>query len=121
MRIKIKEPRNLPSVMNMHEVKSIISSVYLRTDKESDPGTYAYFAKIRDIAVIELLFISGVRVSELSHLSVSNIDLITGQIKVKGKGDKERIVVLTNDTVGHLMLYMRYYHVNSDSDCLSRS
>lgn len=75
---------------------------------------------IRDRTIMVLLYDSAMRVSELLDLKIRSLNLkaATPYVRILGKGDKERIVALTDDTVGHLMLYMRHYHVDSDSDCL---
>jgi integrase/recombinase XerD len=99
MKIQIREPKNLPNVMNIHEVEKIIQSTYKAKHEEIAIESYAYAEAIRNIAVIELLFATGVRVSELSSLKADCIDLRAGQIKVKGKGNKERIIQICNKEI----------------------
>ena len=96
MRIQIREPKNLPNVMNIKEIEKIINSTYVAKSEEKELGSYAYAENVRNIAVIELLFATGVRVSELSYLKDECINLNTGQIKVKGKGNKERMIQVCN-------------------------
>ena len=50
------------------------------------------FRALRDMAILELFYSSGLRLSELAELSISDLDLLSDQVKVKGKGRKERIV-----------------------------
>lgn len=52
-------------------------------------------AGARDLLIIELLYGSGIRLSELHGLNLADVDLVNGQVKVRGKGRKERIVPLT--------------------------
>ena len=54
---------------------------------------------LRDIAVMELLFATGMRVSELCGLNIIDIDLTERKIIIYGKGTKERIIQLTNHAV----------------------
>jgi len=61
----------------------------------------------RDRAILELLYGSGVRVSELVNLDQGNIDLEVGQVRVLGKGRKERLVPLGRPTVDALRAYLR--------------
>jgi integrase/recombinase XerD len=96
MKIQIREPRNLPNVMNICEVEQIIKSAYKAKSNEKNRFSYSYAERVRNIAVIELLFATGIRVSELSSLKVDCIDVTTGQVKVKGKGNKERIIQVCN-------------------------
>jgi integrase/recombinase XerD len=109
MKIQIREPKSLPNVMNIQEVGKIIQSTY-RGNISEEKEKYAYAEKLRNIAVIELLFATGTRVSELSHLKAESVDLQTGQIKVRGKGNKERIIQVCNrDTLSALRNYHRCF------------
>lgn len=96
MRIKIREPKSLPNVMNIQEIEKIIQSIYKAKQTVKNIKSYAYSESVRNIAVIELLFATGVRVSELSNLKEEHFDISTGHIKVRGKGDKERIIQVCN-------------------------
>lgn len=97
IKIRIKEPRVLPTVMDIPEIKEMLISVYKnRPVKEQQPNSYWLGEKLRDLAVIELLFATGVRVSELVGLKKEDIDLKTGYIKVNGKGNKERMIQVCN-------------------------
>lgn len=61
---------------------------------------------LRDIAVIELLFATGMRISELCSLRPSDIDLENNTVLIYGKGSKERILQLGNpEVISALMLY----------------
>lgn len=96
MRIQIREPKNLPNVMNIQEIEKIIQSMYKAKQHIKSLNSYAYSESVRNIAVIELLFATGVRVSELSNLKEEHFDISTGHIKVRGKGNKERIIQVCN-------------------------
>jgi integrase/recombinase XerC len=56
----------------------------------------------RDLALLELFYSSGLRLSELTGLRLKNIDLDTGQVTVRGKGDKERIIPVGRAAIGAL-------------------
>ena len=88
LRIKLKEPKMLPKAMNIQEIKKIFRSVYSLENKLGSSDLVG----LRDIAIVELLFATGLRVSELVNLNVQDIDLHAGTIKVKGKGNKERLL-----------------------------
>ena len=96
MRIKIRESKNLPNVMNIQEIEKIIKSVYKAKQSIKNIESYAYAESIRNIAIIELLFATGARVSELSNLKEEFIDISSGSIKVMGKGNKERTIQVCN-------------------------
>ena len=73
---------------------------------------------IRDRAIMILLYDSAIRVSELLSLDVSSINFSASPIyiRVYGKGDKERIVTITEKTVGHLRAYLKIYHADNKQD-----
>lgn len=73
--------RPLPSVLSLPEVDKILSGPDLR-----DP------VGIRDKAAIELMYATGMRVSEMVELALDGLNIDVGFVKCKGKGDKERIV-----------------------------
>ncbi len=79
-----KAPKTLPKVLSRDEVVKMIEEP-APTIKRS----------LRDRAVLELLYATGLRVSELASLNVDDIDPGTIEIRVRGKGDKERIVFYT--------------------------
>lgn len=111
MRIKIREPRMLPSVMNLKEISTILKLAY-REKKNHIPNSFGYFEAIRNIAVLELLFATGCRVSEITGLRCSHIDLKTGNTIILGKGGKERLIqVCGTDTLQLLTDYDRLARV----------
>ena len=62
---------------------------------------------LRDRAILELLYAGGLRVSEVTSLSVSDLGLDSGRVQVRGKGDKERIVPLGRSALQALEQYLR--------------
>lgn len=75
--------RYLPDVLSVEEVSMIIDSVDLRT-----------WQGMRDRAILEILYGSGLRVSEACSLKISQVYLREGFLRIVGKGDKERLVPL---------------------------
>jgi site-specific recombinase XerD len=61
---------------------------------------------LRDRAILEVLYASGVRVSELVALSLTDVDLGTGEMRVIGKGDKERLVLVGRPAIAALHAYL---------------
>ncbi len=108
LRIKIKEPQVLPTVMTKKEIRKIFGAVYTNRKKKQNKSEYSDFESIRNIAVIELLFSTGIRVSELSFLKTENIDLQAGFVKVNGKGSRERVIhICQQETLSVLKEYSR--------------
>lgn len=95
MRIKIQEPKQLPKVMDIREVNSILKLAY-RKNISCDFSSFSYMESLRNILVIELLFATGARVSEIADLREENINISSGAIIIKGKGNKERIIQICN-------------------------
>ena len=63
--------------------------------------------KLRDIAIVELLYSCGLRIGELTSLNIKNIDFISNTIIVIGKGGKERIVPVGNTCLGAIRNYIK--------------
>ncbi len=110
MRIKIKEDKRLPKVLNITEMGSLFRSAYTEKGLNLKVGSYSYFESLRNIAVIELLFATGARVSEIANLKEQQIDLNSGEVRIKGKGNKERVVQICNkETLLTLRNYRKLY------------
>ena len=92
MRVRIKEPKELPTQLTQSEITKLLKVVYRAKEKVDLPESYSYQARVRDVAVVELLFATGIRVSELCSLKSEHVDLKTGFIKVDGKGSKQRVI-----------------------------
>ena len=91
MKIRMREPIRLPTVMSIEEVKSLLNIVY-KQQRDCKQETFSYHMATRNIAIVELLFVSGMRVSELCDLRLCDIDMKQGCVRIIGKGNKERIV-----------------------------
>ncbi|KJJ84306.1 tyrosine recombinase XerD [Candidatus Omnitrophus magneticus] len=63
--------------------------------------------KVRDRAVMEMFYSTGMRISEVSGLDMDKVDLISGAVKVRGKGKKERLTILGNPALTMLLQYLR--------------
>jgi integrase/recombinase XerD len=90
-----KRTRHLPDVLTVEEVEQIINSIPLDTAKGK-----------RDRAMLELLYSCGLRVSELTALRLSDLFFGEGYIRVMGKGNKQRLVPISNLARERIMLYM---------------
>ncbi|MBS1528364.1 MAG: tyrosine-type recombinase/integrase [Bacteroidetes bacterium] len=95
IRIKIKEPLRLPKALDKSEAGQILRAAYKSIGK-ADKKKYGYLEKIRNTAIIELLFATGARVSEVANLHINDINLETGALTIRGKGNKERIIHVCN-------------------------
>lgn len=108
IKVKFKEPVLLPRTIPTQDMQKLFQTAY-RLLSQSSTGYRAQML-VRDIAVLELLFSTGLRVSELCTLNRRDIDFEQGTVRIFGKGAKERIIQLTNpDTVAALATYRELY------------
>lgn len=102
--LAFKLPQRLPRYIPNHVMNRFYQELYAQRDRA---GTaYQHKCAVRDIAVIELLFATGLRISELCGLRREAVNLYEGEVRIHGKGDKERILQLTEEiTIGALKEY----------------
>ena len=93
-----KLKRKLPEVLSLEEINKLLMGI----DLSSMEGT-------RNRAIIETLYSSGLRVSELINLSIQNLFLDIGFIKVLGKGSKERLVPIGRHAIKYINTYLNDY------------
>lgn len=92
-----KIPSKLPEVLSEEEVDKLLDINLV--DK------YSY----RNKAMLELLYATGMRASELTNLKLNNIDLDSCIVRIMGKGSKERIVPINDTTIKYLNIYINNY------------
>lgn len=99
LRVKLHEPFLLPKTIPLTNIDLILQCAYKTRDANTSKQSYSYKSNLRDIAVLELLFATGMRVSELCSISTETIDMNDGTIRIYGKGAKERIIQIGNPDV----------------------
>ena len=95
--IRFREAKLLPKTIPFHSLQTFLSTLYAQ--KGLAQTDYQKNCCIRDIAVIELLFATGMRISELCSLRPQHIDLENNTVRIYGKGAKERILQVGNPAV----------------------
>ena len=95
--VHFREAKLLPKTIPFHSIQKFLSALY--EQKNTATSAYQLRCSIRDIAVIELLFATGMRISELCSLKPSDIDLENKTVLIYGKGARERILQLGNPEV----------------------
>ena len=98
----IKTPKlmkKLPQYANKNEIEAVFTVAESRASEGS-------FSGIRNLVILELVYGSGLRLGELHGLDLEALDLGERLVKVLGKGNKERIVPLTDPTVCALKIYL---------------
>jgi integrase/recombinase XerD len=101
IQIKYKEPFILPKTIPLKNIETIISFAYLNYKKANT--NYAKKTRLRNALILELLFATGMRISELCSLKIEQIDLTEYIIKIYGKGSKERLIQICNHNVQKLL------------------
>jgi integrase/recombinase XerD len=95
---KFKEPITLPMVIPYNIIQRLLDTAY--SDKNRDNmSEYERQIALRNVAVLEILFATGVRVSELCNIKQRDIDFNNNRIRIMGKGSRERIIHITNAEV----------------------
>jgi integrase/recombinase XerD len=87
--------RTIPEVLSVHEVQLLMAAV----DMSEPQG-------LRNRAMLEMLYACGLRVSELTHIKLSQLFLEAGFVKISGKGDKERLVPVGPEAAKWVKLYL---------------
>lgn len=96
-----KGHRILPDVLEIDEAKTAMDSLATRASEEQTP------LSLRDVAIVEMLYATGARVSELCGLDFNDIDYDRQTIRVLGKGNKERTIPFGNPSLRALTLWLK--------------
>ena len=100
--------RKLPDTLSVEDINNLINAI----DLSKPEG-------VRNKAMLETLYSSGLRVSELISLKISNLHMEIGFLKVTGKGDKERLVPIGSVAIKHIKIYMQEIrcHIKIQKGC----
>jgi integrase/recombinase XerC len=98
-----KLDKRLPAVLDRSQVETVFA---VAEQAAADEG----FLPVRDLAILEVFYATGMRLSELTGLRLRDVDVVSEQVKVRGKGRKERIVPLG----GHASRALRRYYTVRD-------
>ena len=90
-----KKEKKLPNFLQPNEIQTIFESLSVETPLE-----------IRNRLIVELLYATGLRVSELTSINLNDIDINDKEIKITGKGNKDRIVFFGEYALKYLKLYL---------------
>lgn len=102
IRIRFREPVILPKTIPLHTVEIFLATIYRQLNNA--PNEYQKRNALRDAAVVELLFSTGMRISELCSLRNDSVNLSEGTVLIYGKGSKERRIHIGNDTVIRILM-----------------
>ena len=96
-----KPHRTLPGVLTQGDAVTALDSMATRAAEFDTP------ASIRDVAIVELLYATGARVSEVCGLDLEDLDFNRNTIRVLGKGNKERMIPMGAPAVKALNIYIK--------------
>lgn len=99
--IHFREPVILPKTISLHTIETFLATIYRQRETAKTP--YQKKNALRDAAVVEMLFATGMRISELCSLKVNDVNLYDGTILIYGKGSKERRIQIGNEAVIHIL------------------
>src|SRR2546425_497229 len=115
-----KLERRLPAYLDRAEIEQLFVVAH---DRAGAGG----FPEIRDLAMLELFYSTGMRLSELAALNDRDVDLVVDQVKLRGKGKKERIVPLgshaaraVQELLGHASLSTTQVYTHTSVERLKK-
>jgi tyrosine recombinase XerC len=108
-----KLDKHLPQFLTEEETAKLIESAFPKDETD--------IRSLRDRAVLETFYSTGIRISELAGLALENVDFIGGIAKVMGKGKKERIVPIGDAALGAIRKYLAKRKKESTALFLNRS
>ena len=110
-----KPERHLPEVLDIERTSMALEALHLRASEEPSP------LAIRDVAIVETLYGSGIRVSELTGLNLDDVDRERSTLRVIGKGNKERVVPIGNPAMRALDRWISEGRPELSSDATQRA
>ena len=105
--VKIIAPKiskRLPAYVEKEKMDNLLDKIDFGKDFEGE----------RNRLIVEMFYLTGMRLSELVNLTISDVDLVKKNIKVLGKRNKERIIPLGNSLVNRLEIYMKLRDLMND-------
>jgi site-specific recombinase XerD len=93
-------PKRLPQVLAVPEVEKLIDEADLASDRRA--------IALRDLALVETAYAAGLRISELAAARLADLDIGRGELRVIGKGRKERVTLLGGPAKSALDNYLTY-------------
>lgn len=112
-----KKQKSLPAFLTQGQVETLLGTPGAREKTKQAPAWMA----LRDAAILELLYSTGMRLAELAGLNVSHVDAVTETVRVLGKGSKERICPMGEAAAAAIQQYRLAAGVHSGPLFLNKS
>jgi integrase/recombinase XerD len=115
-----KRTKSLPKSLNEDEVRNLINALddFQSVDTSS---SYSESLRLRNKLILALLYSSGLRISELVHLRTDSLDMEERTVRIRGKGEKDRIVLFDQSTKLLMEEYLKKRSNNSEYLFINRS
>lgn len=107
---KYKVEKRLPRVMSMHDIINLLATThkFVKMLENGSGNKLTYHKRLRDHAILELLFATGIRTDELVSLNIRDLDFYRQTLIVNGKGRKERLLYLScEETIVSIKEYLK--------------
>lgn len=117
VQVRFREPQKLPKTIPLNIVELFLSTIYKQISQAKTQ--YQKRNALRDVAIIELLFATGIRISELCTLSYNDINLSDGSILIYGKGAKERLLQIGSIEVLNILIDYKTEFEHEINSCKS--
>ena len=115
IQVRFREPVILPKTIPLNTVEIFLSTIY--KERKNSRSDYKRKNALRDIAVAEVLFSTGIRISELCALKDSDVNLNDGILLIYGKGAKERRIQISNNDVIRILKEYRNEFLSEIKKC----
>ena len=110
-----REPATIPKTIPLSSVEKILKAAY--NEKNHGITERKRENAIRDIAVMEMLFATGIRISELCSLAPDSVDIANHTVRILGKGNKERLIQIENESTLNALSHYRNVYKESILKC----
>ena len=100
----IKKQKKLPNVLSENEIKNLIDKAYENYKESSENKKLSYY---RIYVVLEILYSTGLRVSELLSLKVLNLKNIKDKFYIKGKGGTQRLIIFNENSLKLIKVWLK--------------
>ncbi len=104
-----KTEKKLPLVLTLKQIEELLEAPFKIDHEKQAPA----WMPMRDLAIMELFYSSGLRLQELTNLDVGNIDMFSETVRVLGKGRKERVVPVGAPALEAIQRYRQEARVNA--------
>jgi len=110
IRTKFQESKTLPKTIPLRFIERLLTTI--KSEQALVATDYGNFVALRNRAILETLFATGMRVSELCSLKKSDVNLEDGTMRIMGKGTKERVIQIGNKEVIRSLIQYRESNLN---------